>query len=166
MGAFLTDHFEAAWKKLGTFLIVRTANGERKVGGNVVAYFCTPDLRILHAVWGPESPGAFLAQAKWAVELAGRLRTVPERDRAAVALDAHETNPYRTSKGMWTYEGFKHYDRYNGLVKRALAPLDRTTSAALFLDLVDEEASDGPVRIRDWGRLLPDRAIPSCPPRP
>ncbi len=45
----------------------RTAN---KQGGNVAAYFCAPDGRVLHCVAGPVDAATFLREAKWVVETA------------------------------------------------------------------------------------------------
>jgi hypothetical protein len=113
-------------------------NGEHKTGGNVVAYFCAPDLTILHAVWGPESPGRFLEQATWAVALAEKLRDAPAAERAAIARAAHDENPYERS---WTRIQYYH------LREKVLLPLNRTLAEELFLKLVHEKASDDPVRI-------------------
>jgi hypothetical protein len=152
VGAFLASHFAAGWKKIGTFSIVcgATPNGNcstsRKVGGNVVAYFCTPDLRILHAVWGPESPERFLAEAGWAVDLEKRLRSVPEEQRAKAAREAHETNPYRLSKGMWNGQGLLHVERHDTVTTKLLTPL-KDSEADLFLKLVNEKASREDVRV-------------------
>ena len=55
----MARHFVAAWKKVGTFSIDSTPNGgPTKSGGNVAAYFCTPDLEVLNAVAGPVSTEA------------------------------------------------------------------------------------------------------------
>ena len=72
MGDFLKGRYVAAWEKVGSFEIhPTTPNGEpRKVGGNVAAYFCTPDLRVLGATAGPVDPARFLAEAQRASELA------------------------------------------------------------------------------------------------
>ena len=126
----------------------------------MVAYFCTPDLTILHALWGPESPRQFLAQAKWAVELGENLRNAPAPERAAIAHEAHEKNTYGTSKGMWCAAGSEHYTRYARLREKVLQPLSRTTAEELFLKLVNEKASDEPVRVEDgFARFA--RPIPS-----
>jgi hypothetical protein len=129
----------------------------------VVAYFCTPDLTILHAVWGPESAPHFLQQATWAVELAERLRDAPAADRAAMARDAHLRNPYRT-KGMWSYGG-GHYEKYRHLEEKVLQPLSKTNADELFLKLVGEKASDEEVRIVDQSGFFRGSPIPSLRPR-
>jgi len=120
-----------------------------KVGGNVVAYFCTPDLQILHAVWGPESPERFLAEATWAVELAKRLRALPPEERVKAARDAHGTNPYRLSQGRCNRS---HQERYDFMASKALTPL-AASAADLFLKLVNERASEEEVRVCEGGPL-------------
>ena len=91
MGAYLATHFRAAWRKVGTFTIRLTdahPEGERE-GGNVVAWFCTPDLRVIHAVGGAVTPEVFLEQAQWAVEMAGKLPMIPAEARASRIAKAH-----------------------------------------------------------------------------
>ncbi len=62
---------------------------DRRRGGNVVAYFCTPELEVLHAVGGALSPAEFLKQAEWAVGLAGRLERADAQEREELATLAH-----------------------------------------------------------------------------
>jgi hypothetical protein len=157
VGEFLTEHFAAGWKKLGTFTYHRTPNCESRIGGNVVAYFCTPDLKILHAVWCPVQPRDFLEQATWAVELAGKLKSRPAGDWTAIARAAHERNPYLRNKGMWNGTGLDHETRYRLMMKKLLAPLDPSASE-LFLQLVNEKtiADDWMDRLRDPSRRNPN----------
>jgi hypothetical protein len=54
----------STYQKVGTF----TVAGAQKQGGNVAAYFCTHDGRVLHAVAGPVDGDTFLREARWAVE--------------------------------------------------------------------------------------------------
>lgn len=61
----MNDHFACTHQKVGTFQIV---NGQKQ-GGNVAAYFCRTDGTVVHAVAGPVDAAAFLAEAKFAVEL-------------------------------------------------------------------------------------------------
>lgn len=65
---YLKDRFVATYMKVGTFQIVTTKSGERKVGGNVASYFCLPDGTVVHAVPGPANETTFLAEARWAWE--------------------------------------------------------------------------------------------------
>src|SRR5205823_6871028 len=47
----------------------KIVNGNKQ-GGNVAAYFCAPDGRVLHCVAGPVDAQTFLREAKWVVETA------------------------------------------------------------------------------------------------
>jgi hypothetical protein len=64
VGKFINEYFCCAYQKVGTFRIVGTA----KQGGNVAAYFCAPDGRVLHVVAGPVNAPTLLHEAKWVVE--------------------------------------------------------------------------------------------------
>jgi hypothetical protein len=64
VGKYLNRHFVSAFQKVATFQV----NGRRKQGGNVAAYFCTPQGRVLHAVAGPVDADTFLREARWANE--------------------------------------------------------------------------------------------------
>jgi hypothetical protein len=64
VGKFLNENFVAAYQKVATFQIV---NGTKQ-GGNVAAYFCAPDGRVLHVVAGPVNAATMLKEAKWVVE--------------------------------------------------------------------------------------------------
>jgi hypothetical protein len=66
VGKYLNENFVSSFQKVGTFKIV----GKAKQGGNVAAYFCAPDGRVLHAVAGPVNAGTMLREAKWVVETA------------------------------------------------------------------------------------------------
>jgi hypothetical protein len=61
VGQYLNRHFASAFQKVATFQI----NGGRKQGGNVAAYFATPEGRVLHAVAGPVNAETFLREARW-----------------------------------------------------------------------------------------------------
>jgi len=65
---YLRDRFVATTMKVGTFQIVATKSGERKVGGNVASYFCMADGTVVHAVPGPANETTFLNEARWAWE--------------------------------------------------------------------------------------------------
>ncbi len=64
VGEFVNENFVASYQKVGTFKIV----GGQKQGGNVAAYFCAPDGRVLHVVAGPVDGPTMLAEAKWVVD--------------------------------------------------------------------------------------------------
>lgn len=65
VGKYLNTHCVAAVQKVATFNIV---GGKQKQGGNVAAYFCTPDRQVLHAIAGQVDEARFLQEARWAVE--------------------------------------------------------------------------------------------------
>jgi hypothetical protein len=64
VGKYLNENFVSAFQKVATFKIV---NGQKQ-GGNVAAYFCATDGRVLHAVAGPVDAATMLREAKWVVE--------------------------------------------------------------------------------------------------
>ncbi len=64
VGKFINENCVASFQKVATFKIV----GGAKQGGNVAAYFCAPDGRVLHAVAGPVDADTMLREAKWVVE--------------------------------------------------------------------------------------------------
>jgi len=64
VGKYLNEYFVASFQKVGTFKIV----GRQKQGGNVAAYFCAPDGRVLHCVAGPVNAATMLREAQWVVE--------------------------------------------------------------------------------------------------
>ena len=64
VGKYCNEYFVSSYQKVATFKIV----GNQKQGGNVAAYFCAPDGRVLHCVAGPVDAQTFLREAKWVVE--------------------------------------------------------------------------------------------------
>ncbi len=66
VGKYVNEFFVSSFQKVATFKIV---NGQKQ-GGNVAAYFCAPDGRVLHCVAGPVDAATFLREAKWTVETA------------------------------------------------------------------------------------------------
>jgi hypothetical protein len=66
VGKFINENCVASFQKVATFKIV----GNQKQGGNVAAYFCAPDGRVLHVVAGPVNAATMLAEAKWVVAAA------------------------------------------------------------------------------------------------
>jgi hypothetical protein len=68
VGKFLNENCVSSFQKVATFKIV---NGQKQ-GGNVAAYFCAPDGRVLHLVAGPVNADTMLAEAKWVVDTAKR----------------------------------------------------------------------------------------------
>jgi hypothetical protein len=66
VGKYINEHCVSSYQKVATFRIV----GGNKQGGNVAAYFCAPDGRVLHCIAGPVDAPTFLKEAKWVVETA------------------------------------------------------------------------------------------------
>ena len=64
VGKYLNEYFCSSFQKVATFRIV----GAQKQGGNVAAYFCAPDGRVLHCVAGPVNAATLLHEAKWLVD--------------------------------------------------------------------------------------------------
>jgi len=64
VGKYVNKYFVSSFQRVGTFRIV----GKAKQGGNVAAYFCAPDGRVLHAVAGPVNADTMLKECKWVVE--------------------------------------------------------------------------------------------------
>jgi len=64
VGKYINESFCSSFQKVGTFRIV----GKQKQGGNVAAYFCAPDGRVLHCVAGPVDAATMLREAKWVVD--------------------------------------------------------------------------------------------------
>jgi hypothetical protein len=64
VGEFVNRYFVSSFQRVGTF---RITNSGQKQGGNVAAYFCAPDGRVLHIIAGPVNDKAFLEEAKWVV---------------------------------------------------------------------------------------------------
>lgn len=64
VGKYLNEHFASSFQKVATFRLV----GGQKQGGNVAAYFCAPDGRVVHVVAGSVDAATMLAEARWVVE--------------------------------------------------------------------------------------------------
>ena len=79
VGKFLNENFVSSFQKVATFRIV----GKQKQGGNVAAYFCAPDGRVLHVVAGPVNADQFLREARWVVETTERAMKEARNDGAA-----------------------------------------------------------------------------------
>jgi hypothetical protein len=78
VGKFLNEYFVSSFQKVATFQIV---NGQKQ-GGNVAAYFCAPDGRVLHCVAGPVNAPTLLREAKWVVETVKKVMDESKGDGA------------------------------------------------------------------------------------
>jgi len=88
VGKFINENFCSAFQKVATFRIV----GKQKQGGNVAAYFCAHDGRVLHCVAGPVNAATFLREAKWVVETTRKALAESKEDGAkfkAIFRTAH-----------------------------------------------------------------------------
>ena len=161
MGAFLKQRVRAAWKKVGTFVITDGwvgggpnggFVGKVKVGGDVVTYLCTPQLEVIHAIPGNVPADRFLAELKWAVELAGRLNGRAGDSRTRVAKEAHEAalQTARPVPQSWTPHtpGLPAVHR-----KLAELPLPRLDSVFRFFfeKILRQKLSDAPVQRKEGG---------------
>lgn len=134
VGKFINEHFTSAFQKVATF---RIADGQKQ-GGNVAAYFCAPDGRVVHTVAGPVDAATMLREAKWVVETTQRLIRDSAGDGAKF-------------KAMLRTAHAERLRREHGLV---VEPVTFDVS-------VDEQ--DGPLTYRDpSGRPL----APKLPPPP
>jgi hypothetical protein len=95
---YLEARFVASYQKVGTF----TVAGKAKQGGNVAAYFCTPDGAVLHAVAGPVKAGVFLREARWAVETwkLARLETADDPIQLRTFLHKAHAERLRAEHGV------------------------------------------------------------------
>jgi hypothetical protein len=66
VGKFINENFCSSFQRVATFRIV----GKQKQGGNVAAYFCAPDGRVLHCIAGPVNAATMLKEARWIVDTA------------------------------------------------------------------------------------------------
>ena len=54
VGEYVERNFVACYEQVGDFRVTAITNGQlNKNGGNVVSYFCTPDLNVINAIVGP-----------------------------------------------------------------------------------------------------------------
>ena len=134
MGRYFERNFVSSFQKVATFTIVNGA----KQGGNVAAYFCAPDGRVLHCVAGPVDAATLLREAEWVV--------------ATVGEAAGECRDSETSfKSIFRRRHAERLRREHGIVMEP-ATFDPP-----------EGNDDGPLTVRDpSGRPL----VPALPPPP
>jgi hypothetical protein len=78
--------FVAAHQQAGDF----DKEGNKKNGGNVASYFCTPDGRVINAVLGPVGADDLVREAQWAINVYAAGKSSDVELRQALA-DAHRT---------------------------------------------------------------------------
>ncbi len=98
VGKYLNENFVSSYQKVATFRIV----GGQKQGGNVAAYFCAPDGRVLHVVAGPVDAATMLREAKWIVETTKKAIEESKGDgaRFKIALRKAHADRVRTEFGL------------------------------------------------------------------
>jgi hypothetical protein len=129
VGKYLNEYFVSAYQKVGTFKIV----GAQKQGGNVAAYFCAPDGRVLHCIAGPVDAGTMLRESKWVVDTTKKAMDESKGDGArfkAIFRKAH-ADKLRAESGLVvepvTFDPVVEQDpksalTYNDPTGRPLAP--------------------------------------------
>jgi hypothetical protein len=98
VGKFINENCIASFQKVATFKIV----GNQKQGGNVAAYFCAPDGRVLHVVAGPVDAATMLREAKWVVDAAEKAIKESKGDGGVfkVAMRKAHAERLRTEYGL------------------------------------------------------------------
>jgi hypothetical protein len=88
VGKYINEYFVSSFQKVATFKIVN----KQKQGGNVAAYFCAPNGRVLHVVAGPVNADTMLKEAKWVVDTTKKAMKDAKKDGAkfkAIFRKAH-----------------------------------------------------------------------------
>jgi len=129
VGKYLEEHFCSSFQRVATFRIV----GNQKQGGNVAAYFCAPDGRVLHCIAGPVNAATMLKEAKWVIATATSAVKECKGDGAmfkALMRKAHAER-LRNEHGLIvepvTFDGYEDQDpnsalTYKDPTGRPLAP--------------------------------------------
>ena len=134
VGRYINEHFVSSFQKVATFRIV---NGVKQ-GGNVAAYFCAPDGRVLHCVAGPVNAAQMLHEARWVVDSV----------RRAMKESKEKKVSFKSLFRTWHAQRLR---REHGLVVEPVT-FDPPT-----------KKEDGPLTYRDpTGRPL----VPALPPPP
>jgi hypothetical protein len=76
VGKYLNEFFVSSFQKVATFRIV---DGQKQ-GGNVAAYFCAPDGRVVHVIAGPVDAKTMLNEAQWVVATTRKLMKESDGD--------------------------------------------------------------------------------------
>ena len=112
-----------------------------KVGGNVAAYFCTPDLEVIHAVAGPVPAETFLREAKFALDLSRRIGNRCYDEKRILVREALESHPnvglVSWNQAVWSGAG-------PVLAKNPMAVIE-DVSRSVFEGILGEKLSDADV---------------------
>ncbi len=132
VGEYMEKYFVSSFQKVATFTIV---NGQKQ-GGNVAAYFCAVDGRVLHTVAGPVDSATFLREAKWTVD--NVKKCLEESKKTEVSF-----------KVLWRKLHAERLKKEHGLI----------VQAADF----DPPEKDGPMVVKDANG---NELLPALPPPP
>jgi hypothetical protein len=139
----------STYVKVATFKIV----GKQKQGGNVAAYFCTPDGRVLHAIAGPVDAKTLLREARWVVDTYKLFQQEqPDGDAAALRacfFKAH-ADRLRTQYGLdldnnRTGRRLDNQGRVHLLLAAAPMPQIKQVYKLVFEKVLNEKISTSPV---------------------
>jgi hypothetical protein len=150
VGEYLNPRFVSTYVKVATFQI---AEG-KKQGGNVAAYFCTPDGRVLHAVAGPVDAKTLLREARWVVDSyklhqqdkgdaadADKLRASFAGFHAARLKTQYGLDPYKDEWGRF----LDNQGRVHLLLTAAPLPRIDKVYKVVFEKILKEKISTSPV---------------------
>ena len=159
MGAFLAENFRSGFKKVGSFTILESPNGvATKVGGNVAAYFCTPDLRVIQGVVGAVTPELFLKEAKFALELSRMIQnTCFDESRFLVGERIKDLSQPSPSGGFWSQPRAGQGGLGSLMAENPLPTLD-SLYKSVFEQILLETVSDKDVVRAKALQLLNDRS--------
>ena len=80
----------ASYQQVGNFKVTNVQGRLQKNGGNVAAYFCTPEGRVLHATAGPVAADELLDADHWTLQRYGELQAQPPAGWMAGLSRAHQ----------------------------------------------------------------------------
>ena len=90
VGEYVGRNFVACYEQVGDFRVTTTTNGQlNKNGGNVVSYFCTPDLKVINAIVGPVEASPLLEAARWSVNLWDKAKYAKPDERTQICEEGH-----------------------------------------------------------------------------
>lgn len=90
VGEYVEANFVTCYEQVGDFRVTATTNGQlARNGGNVVSYFCTPELKVINAIVGPVEAAQLLGAAHWSVNLSAKAKHAGPDDRLQICEAAH-----------------------------------------------------------------------------
>ena len=133
-----------------------------KVGGNVAAYFCTPDLEVIQGIAGNVSADVFLREAKFALELSRKIQDTCFDEGRFLARDALQGRPSPGMQVRWNNLGAATGGLGSFLAEKPLPELEDLYKS-VFEGILGEKVSDadvvrtGNLIINDWLTQHPNR---------